>query len=1561
MGLLLEKITSAFSKSVLQVVKTPSGVVTMETVSQSEKRNLSLEALCEVGSSELQNIQRQVSPNTPQTHEPSTPPPSTSSLESNPETNFSKIKVVNPEDIKKRKHPVKPGKHICKFCGRGCAKPSVLEKHLRAHTGERPFPCLDCGFAFKTKSNLYKHCKSRSHALKAKLGRKVQPQWSSQEESDDDITDESDDEILNESQSSTDTIDKEESSLTPNEAEQITLLNDMSKFLKKADSESAKAHTVQKEAHTVQKDDSFENREQAPVHVLQEVAKYLEKPKAERPRIEVPSWKSDARPRFETRMRNLNLEFENVKNVGSSEKRQGILDEKKLNSAQSQFITIAPKQDLLGRMISRGSESSDQLTTLHKMGSGGSVTVHRLLLPVAFQNVETTTTQSNNASFNSVAAEKMIAIDNGAGAVEVIRLPHPNTDPSTANKVLRDLEDLSDRVQQSNGSDVQLVPAVVELQDGTCQVSVKAVSARETHAPLVRSLSQPVDDMKQKNQTETKVDMEKVKERIQNLISSNAAIVKSPLFEYKRLYRQSSESKAGVQKSDTVLTFRSETTNIEKSVSSTENDVSSTTVIKSDDSERPVSNSIPSVIKNENSRTSTESKSEIGVTRRLVRQSALSSSVDVDTKTQVSLGSQLPVLTISNEVLKQIANANKSDTLHSKGATGTQEIASKTVTALDHSGKEITIKLQLENPTPSENVKPAKQASDGQSKAIKDKIREVIKARDVPPVTKALSESQVSSHIEDSVGYTPTEALHLKSFTATVKKDQFVCTFCKNAFQKKETLDLHMAYYCTFIKANDSIDKTKVLQIFQKQKSENKPTEGLVKRQISLPVIQFPPKVSTPISAPVRKPNMMVRSDSVGGIRSSDTGMPRQFSLPLQFSGETVNIAKPVNHTSSSESLSKRKGRPKLYERQPRNLLPSAQTLPHSPVPVSIYPLGQLSSVLPPQSMPQLQAALGGSQLKTVHSISQTSVITSQNADSIIKPAMPVSYAVVPICSQSKSNISGADVQPIAIQNVMSVNKNLNYVDTTDGLTDLIVKKQESPAPASDFHSVIQVQIVGPVGSDLYWKELSGKTSDVQDVGIVKLNELSQPSSVIVQRQPDSKHRDKHFLHSSSDSSEHSSTHILNEDLKEKLKGKLLMKRSLSLDPKVLRSAISPVLLREGETEAPACKKIKMTAHSSPKKHVDCLPYTQSSLSHIQEISETKAWKIQTLTIPVVKAQPMYQLSQMVSHLMFRDKNNQSSETSVFQSEQSLVNSDCSKAISATTAHDVQRLENGSAVSVPLILFGHNYPSLRMSTQVSFCCLSKPQPMYVPFRSNKKISMYSNWKVSGHNTNPIGLTPKMLLSLYRSDSNKDPDYVTSCSQTSKGGMLTHSSYWTYKEKKTTPSEKKVEVKKEVESSKPISSTKITTPKKVTGGVKSLDPYVYVRGRGRGKYICNECGIRCKKPSMLKKHIRSHTNLRPYVCSHCHFSFKTKGNLTKHMKSKSHHKRCIELGILPVPTQVDESQIDQEMLRAQCDLSKKARIVLKDGASVSLDLDEIDSESDDEGDEDEEESQVSDVL
>lgn len=80
-------------------------------------------------------------------------------------------------NLLKDQKPKKMGKYVCEYCNRACAKPSVLLKHIRSHTGERPYPCETCGFSFKTKSNLYKHKKSHAHAIK--LGLVLQPDSSS--------------------------------------------------------------------------------------------------------------------------------------------------------------------------------------------------------------------------------------------------------------------------------------------------------------------------------------------------------------------------------------------------------------------------------------------------------------------------------------------------------------------------------------------------------------------------------------------------------------------------------------------------------------------------------------------------------------------------------------------------------------------------------------------------------------------------------------------------------------------------------------------------------------------------------------------------------------------------------------------------------------------------------------------------------------------------------------------------------------------------------------------------------------------------------------------------------------------------------------------------------------------------------------------------------------------------------------------------------------------------------------------------------------------------------------
>ncbi|XP_076257851.1 zinc finger protein schnurri isoform X1 [Rhynchophorus ferrugineus] len=188
------------------------------------------------------------------------------------------------------------------------------------------------------------------------------------------------------------------------------------------------------------------------------------------------------------------------------------------------------------------------------------------------------------------------------------------------------------------------------------------------------------------------------------------------------------------------------------------------------------------------------------------------------------------------------------------------------------------------------------------------------------------------------------------------------------------------------------------------------------------------------------------------------------------------------------------------------------------------------------------------------------------------------------------------------------------------------------------------------------------------------------------------------------------------------------------------------------------------------------------------------------------------------------------------------------------------------------------YLGLKSSTKPVYCTLNKTQPFYVPHF--KKLSMYSEWRQQDTKTD------KLYVSSY--DSRQKNLRYTTAGKTF-ANFIIHSSY------KFVVSEVSSRSEKSDDGQKPV-----------IGGYESTEDSPYVRGRGRGRYVCEQCGIRCKKPSMLKKHIRTHSNDRPYTCSHCNFSFKTKGNLTKHMKSKSHSKNLTD-GESGPSTQLNTSQ------------------------------------------------------
>ncbi|XP_028250979.1 human immunodeficiency virus type I enhancer-binding protein 2 homolog [Parambassis ranga] len=280
------------------------------------------------------------------------------------------------------------------------------------------------------------------------------------------------------------------------------------------------------------------------------------------------------------------------------------------------------------------------------------------------------------------------------------------------------------------------------------------------------------------------------------------------------------------------------------------------------------------------------------------------------------------------------------------------------------------------------------------------------------------------------------------------------------------------------------------------------------------------------------------------------------------------------------------------------------------------------------------------------------------------------------------------------------------------------------------------------------------------------------------------------------------------------------------------------------------------------------------------------------------------------------------------------------------------------------------FPSLRTTTGVSWCYLNYTKPS-CSHNSAPFSSVYATWCVSSHNPNPLELSTSAALAQLQSKQRGDKVIYTVAAmcQPGTGKLVSSLILWrqTVEQLQRKPEPKEVDItygKKVKDISCRVktakeewkereASTTQTVPTRIKifeGGYKSNEDYVYVRGRGRGKYICEECGIRCKKPSMLKKHIRTHTDVRPYICRVCNFAFKTKGNLTKHMKSKAHMKKCLELG---VSVSMDDTEIQEHVDDIQPESKAEVAVTTKHQFSDAEDSDGMDEEVD-EIDEDEDE-------
>lgn len=214
----------------------------------------------------------------------------------------------------------------------------------------------------------------------------------------------------------------------------------------------------------------------------------------------------------------------------------------------------------------------------------------------------------------------------------------------------------------------------------------------------------------------------------------------------------------------------------------------------------------------------------------------------------------------------------------------------------------------------------------------------------------------------------------------------------------------------------------------------------------------------------------------------------------------------------------------------------------------------------------------------------------------------------------------------------------------------------------------------------------------------------------------------------------------------------------------------------------------------------------------------------------------------------------------------------------------------------------YTYLGLKCSTKPFYCTVNKTQPIYLPHHI-RTISMYSQWQVCAESSpHPLGLKPGAVIGLYDSRQNQTSYSSATISsgaslKHSQGPIMTpfetqrHHSLHHYMARCPTPpplaitaDEKPVTVAMEVadfggERALPVveedqKKDLNAVPVSVFGGYESNEDYEYIKGRGYGRFVCETCGIRCRKPSMLKKHIRTHTNIRPFTCQYCCFRYDT---------------------------------------------------------------------------------------
>ncbi|XP_052001716.1 transcription factor HIVEP2-like [Xyrauchen texanus] len=1342
---------------------------------------------------------------------------------------------------KKEQKSVKTGKYVCQYCGRACAKPSILKKHIRSHTGERPYPCIPCGFSFKTKSNLYKHRKSHTHAVKAGV-----MLFSGQDSNYMGL------EELTVAEGDIDTDDEVVEDL----ALDASHIKDTEGFMQGKGGKLTKKEAMMLSTASSGKVSLWQFREiLAPATIAQ-------------------------------------------------------------GDQIVEFPTI--KQRLALRLSEKKNQDSEQSLSLPSSYSKGSTDSGY------FSRSESAEQQFNQSSENAKSYQEIM----------FGKCYKPTTRPKQSITVQTSMADINEATSSF----------MIKLNKGMMPGDTES-SKHRSKKDLVRSIK--IDSFQEEDYQEC-----------QNPAHTN-------------LLETASESSMFLR-SNSLPT--SSSSNLDASIGLRSSNSFDERMPGADVTYRGL----------------------VGM-RRLMRQAAFEHSTneghvesDCSVHLACSLKSELKIHSIDDSKV---------------GVENYQETESCSISQSqlsDTSRKRRKDKQVMEEEDFHFQDKPSDLSEtketildtafyDTERRAGSNVISVIQHTNSFNRLNSSEKSTDIRSHPLDKVGlYKFTKKEH----SIEDQRNDFNCSSEGIEWQLGSSSLLH--HKCHMAKQptpQPSIQVPEIRVTVEPERPEKVVDVGVRQREKHPEEFQWPQRSETLSQFPMeklppkKKRLRLVEIDCSSGESSFESACTSLSRSPCQDSNlshsssfsqsldreETIYVASQTNPDELNRPLEflSVPGGSQSHHKEMRcsasELLPYNKPLEVPEIRSKSFGYGSLSPTFRQEEVTEhrrcflvRQASLGGEQEIVTH-ISTVLDETSRRTTSPNKQFLPkgsIEKFRYPLISSNPFHQQASQMQTSSHKQCNQ--PNVSHVLDPDSIM-LLIKKEPEDSKASESYISLRnhredySQSVGNVLSTIAVLSQAQHSLSCQNMSSFLV-------PVRIQMQVPSY---GHITYTSI-------SPILDSQLQNsisRIQHKTFSSQSLDTPPRrLLRSTpTSPAKLNTGIPLSLTSKTISTTEAPSGGANKRMLS-PASSIELFIKAKQQKRVKDESIYGQIVKGLSAVELGNLEGDKenpkSYKSKNiqDQCEPLEEVEMNESNLELQSSASIPLDTAMMEHKLmaehlmaSHSSSIGASLL---SQFSGLHATTCVSWCYLNSTKPNSTQTAAH--FSEYASWFVRCHNPNPPNLSTGMVLALLRSKQGMQ-NAIYSIATMYQPGLLVTSTPWRLKQEQVTLEYREEDTKHEVklrdisQRSKYLrediaSSIRQHEPDRVKifeGGYKSNEDYVYVRGRGRGKYICEECGIRCKKPSMLKKHIRTHMDVRPYICKYCNFAFKTKGNLTKHMKSKAHMKKCLERGVSP--TAMDHTKDADDILKS-LDI-RPMETTLKHQFSDVEDSDENGDEPDDEeGDE-----------